>query len=196
MKNYQLFLGFTLVELLVTLAIAAILVTVGAPSFTTLISSNSAKNASDRLSNSLAYARSEAVTRGANVTVCSKSAGGDTCANGTSWINGWLIYVEDAFAAGAAGATNVNGEANADDLLLRSEDISELNLDPVGIATADSVVYGSLGNTPAATVISFVGSNGDTSSGKDVSVSPLGTVTVTNGAHELYKPEESEEDSK
>jgi type IV fimbrial biogenesis protein FimT len=76
------FAGFTMVELLVTIAIAAILATVADPSFSGLIASQRAKAAASELFASFLTARSDAILRNANVTV-SPLAGG--------WNQGWQI---------------------------------------------------------------------------------------------------------
>ena len=74
--------GFTMVELMVTLAIATILTTVAVPSFSGLIASQRAKTTGSELFASLLKTRSEAIMRNANVTV-SPLAG--------AWNQGWKI---------------------------------------------------------------------------------------------------------
>jgi len=74
--------GFTMIELLVTVAIAAILAALAAPSFSDLIASQRAKAVASELYVALLRARSEAVTRNANVTLSPKAGG---------WQNGWQI---------------------------------------------------------------------------------------------------------
>jgi len=84
--------GFTLVELLVTIAIAAIIISVGAPSFSSLITSNDSDNAIRRVAAGLAYARSEAVSRGvSNIYMC-PSSNGVVCS--TDWSDGWLVFAD------------------------------------------------------------------------------------------------------
>ena len=62
--------GFTLVEMLVVMAISAILIAAAVPSFQSLIASTRASSASGTLVSNLEYARSEAIRRNQNVTVC------------------------------------------------------------------------------------------------------------------------------
>lgn len=89
--------GFTLVELMVTLVILAILLSIAAPSFRDVIQNNRTQTISTDLLSALQYARSEAVKRGAKVDVCRRN--GDACANAVDWGNGWLVKV-----SGAGGA--------------------------------------------------------------------------------------------
>lgn len=66
--------GFTLVELMVTIAVLAILVTVGIPSFVTLMNNTKADTESTDLYRALNYARLEAINRGMNVRVRPQTA--------------------------------------------------------------------------------------------------------------------------
>ncbi len=78
----RVMLGFTLVEVLVVIAIAAILAAVAAPNLSWLILSNRIKNASFDVFSSLVYARSEAITRNTTVTVTP---------TGGNWSSGWTV---------------------------------------------------------------------------------------------------------
>lgn len=93
MKNYISdinALGFTLVELLVTISVAAILLSVAVPSYTSLIGSSHSSDAVKKLAASFSHARSEAVTRGENITVCA-STDFAVCSGDTQWETGWIV---------------------------------------------------------------------------------------------------------
>jgi type IV fimbrial biogenesis protein FimT len=85
--------GFTLVELMITLVIAAILLTVAVPSFNTTIKDNRLITDANRLVSSLALARSEAVKHGRTATVC-VSSDQATCTGETDWTLGWMVWVD------------------------------------------------------------------------------------------------------
>jgi type IV fimbrial biogenesis protein FimT len=76
--------GFTLVELIVALAIVAIVLTLGVPGFNDLIRNNRMTAQVNQVVSALALARSEAVKRGASVDV-------STTSGGANWKNGWTV---------------------------------------------------------------------------------------------------------
>lgn len=95
-------LGFTLVELIITIAIAAILLAVGIPSFQEIIKTNRmAANVNEFIA-ALNLARSEAIKRGVAVTVCKGTSTG--CINSSAWQNGWIVFSDSAGTAGVLNA--------------------------------------------------------------------------------------------
>lgn len=93
MYRYQS--GFTIIELMVTLAVAAIVIGVAVPSFNTQIRNSRATGLAEQLVTTINFARSEAVKRGARVSVCA-SNDGLQCAG--SWNDGWIVFVDSAAA--------------------------------------------------------------------------------------------------
>ncbi len=84
--------GFTLVELVITIAIAAIIACMAAPSFLSFSRNSNLKTANTALYNVLAQARNEAITQGQAVGVC-PSANGETCLpSNTDWPKGWISW--------------------------------------------------------------------------------------------------------
>lgn len=87
--------GFTLVELMVTLSVMAILLAIAAPSFRDTMNSNRAATQANELIAALNLARSEAVKRGTSVTVCQcadPNAATPICSTSAGWQNGWLVF--------------------------------------------------------------------------------------------------------
>jgi len=105
--------GFTLFELMITVAVAAIVMSFGVPSFIGLIENNRAVAHTNDLVTSLNIGRSEAVRRGAPVVLCS-STDGATCAASTDWSSGWVVRssagdVLRAWPARSGGAGILSG---------------------------------------------------------------------------------------
>lgn len=83
--------GFSVLELLVTLTIAAILLAAGVPSLQQFTQRQHMKAAVGSLHNDLLLARSEAVFRNFEVVACpGEPAGG--CTGGTDWSRGWIVF--------------------------------------------------------------------------------------------------------
>jgi len=100
-------LGFTLLELLVTLLIGAIFVSLAIPSFDRMVQGGRLSTAYNSLLGELAYTRSQAVKRSALVSICATSDGA-TC-NTSSWELGRLVFVD----------VNGNGDYEPGDTLLK-----------------------------------------------------------------------------
>jgi type IV fimbrial biogenesis protein FimT len=86
-------IGFTLLEVLMTIAIAAIVAMIGIPSFQYVTNANRISGEVNGLLGDLQFARAEAIKEGQNVTVCISTLG-TTCDGGNTgtWQNGWIVY--------------------------------------------------------------------------------------------------------
>lgn len=82
--------GFTLVELLITLAIAGLLAMLGAPAMANLLAHTQDASTEAAITRSLRHARTAAIMDNARVLVC-PSNDGQHCHHGDEWQHGWII---------------------------------------------------------------------------------------------------------
>lgn len=83
--------GFTLVELLVTVAVLGILLAVAIPSMQAFGIRNRLAAVNNDLMTALNLARSEAIRRATTVSVCRTNDNGASC--GGTWSDGWMVFV-------------------------------------------------------------------------------------------------------
>ena len=95
--------GFTLIELVITVSMAAIILTLGIPRFREMVLNNKMTAQINSLVSDLNLARSEAIKRGASVTLCKRNSAGTNCDNTANWNGGWIVFADQ------------NGNGNFDD---------------------------------------------------------------------------------
>lgn len=78
--------GFTLIELIITVAIMSIMLTVGLPSFQSTVASNRLTSTTNAMVSALQLAKSEAMKQHKTVVVRKKN---------NDWANGWEVFVDD-----------------------------------------------------------------------------------------------------
>lgn len=82
--------GFTLIEILVAVAIILILLTIAIPSFVDFIRANRLSTQLNYFVTAANFSRNEAIKRNTRVTLCVNSGGG--CDTGLHWEQGWLVF--------------------------------------------------------------------------------------------------------
>jgi type IV fimbrial biogenesis protein FimT len=155
--NYK---GVTLIELVVTMAVFSIVLSIAAYSFKDVLWKNQVNVASNEFVTALNFARSEAVTRGQVVTVC-RSLNANladtpatpepscTTALGSGWETGYIVFVD----------ANGDGTRAANDDLLRVFAGARGGVTMTGnvLNVANNICYAatgfSLGNTPGTVTI-------------------------------------------
>lgn len=91
-RSFQPAKGFSLVELLIALAIVVVLATTAFPSFTTLQQNTQRRQSVDNFWHAIFLARSEAIKRNSVVALCKSSAGNHCDNTPGNWSNGWIVF--------------------------------------------------------------------------------------------------------
>ncbi|MCF6236723.1 MAG: GspH/FimT family pseudopilin [Gammaproteobacteria bacterium] len=173
--------GFTLIEMMITLSIAAILLTVAVPSFQTTIANNRLATQTNNLVTDINIARSEAVKRGTNVVLCtsaSPSATTPICTgSGNTWTSGWIIFVNgisdtDAtqFAATTDTLIKVGNSVNGDTTILTG-------------ATLNAFIYSADGNNAGAVANFAICDSRGVNYGRQIRISATGRPRLISGSN-------------
>ncbi len=171
--------GFTLVELMVTMAISAILLSIAVPSFQGTLASYRVATEVNSIVGDLQYARSEAIKQGMTVTVCS-SADGQTCSGG-SWATGHIVLSNPANVAlpsPAAGAVLLRAQqAFSGSDAVNAGGVSSISFNRDGFAGAPTGAWNAFASLAAPAVLAV---QPTTIANHDscVVVSGIGTVSV------------------
>lgn len=121
--------GFSVIELMITVAIAAVLLAVAIPNFTDALVRNRIAGAADELQSAFGLARAEALKLKLPVTICARATD-TTCGTGTSWNNGFLLFQDP----------NGNGLPDTGELMLRTRAFTLPNVQVTSTAASVSFV--------------------------------------------------------
>jgi type IV fimbrial biogenesis protein FimT len=144
--------GFTIVELLVTLIVAAIVMTMAAPSFRNFVANSRLTTVTNDFVTAISFARSEAVKRSSNVRVVAISP-----SSANEWGGGWQVVDNGGNIIRIFQPSS--GTVTMDD----SGDVTTLTFDSRGF----------LSGLAAGTAISIC-DNRDEETGRQLTISPTG----------------------
>jgi type IV fimbrial biogenesis protein FimT len=130
--------GFTLIELMVTVAVLAIVLTVAVPSFANLVNGNRLTAQANDLLAAVEYAKTEAVKNNATVTFCHSSDGISCSVAPAGGWQGWLIGMSAAPTGITAGSVIRAGIVESAQLVIRATDSltdsdDEIRITPQGL---------------------------------------------------------------
>jgi len=162
--------GFTLLELTITVAIISIVMAIAVPSMTTFTQNDRLTTNINTLIGHLAYARSEAVKRSQQVSICS-SNNATTCTGG-NWQDGWIVYID---------ADGDNSFTAGEEVLRAQQALEGANTLTTAIGT--QVTYDYRGFVNAASVGNFQLCDGRSGPhGKTIRISTTGRVRIEDGS--------------
>ena len=135
--------GFTVIELMITVALAAVILTFGVPAFQGLMERNQLASNINSFISSLALARSEAVKRKQTIAVCATIINTLDCrTDNGGYESGWMVFVE---------SVNVNGVRDNDEEILWVHEALDNNLTLRGNSNfQNNIQYASSGRSTNA----------------------------------------------
>jgi type IV fimbrial biogenesis protein FimT len=132
--------GFTLFELLVALAVAAILVTAGLPRLHNMVLDNRITAKANHFVATMSAARSSAVRYQRPAVVCATSnfdSAVPTCSGSTDWSNGWIVWVDkNRDATAAADEIVVVAPPLNDSITMNSGSVDRFSYDARGFGAS------------------------------------------------------------
>ena len=161
--------GFTLIEVLITALLIAIVMAVGVPSMSEFIKNDRLATQINTLVGHLSLARSTAVSRHQPVVVCASNDQA-TCSS-IDWADGWIVFVD----------ADASGDVSLGDELLRVQQALEGD-NTLDSTAGDIVIYDNRGFAPDSTgVFALCDDRGDAHM-KSITISNTGRVRQGGGA--------------
>ena len=134
--------GFTLIELMITISLLAVLITLGVPALQSTTRSNTVVAKSNSFLSAVRIARSEATKRRDSVIICASDTQ-TNCNNANGWSDGWVVFVDDGITAGVfdagediitsyilpTGFTVARAAGGADQIIFSATGISDSTVD-------------------------------------------------------------------
>lgn len=160
--------GLSLLELMITVAIAAILLTIGAPSLQTLLQQNRVIAAVNDISSAARSARFHAIDKEQTIVLCATS---NYTACSTDWTQAKMVFVD----------TDDNSARDANEQLLMATDPTGSGIEITGIGNA--VIFTPDGSVSQSGSIIVCPSSGNVKSASAVLISLYGRIAVATDSN-------------
>ncbi|GBL04702.1 GspH/FimT family pseudopilin [Glaciecola sp. KUL10] len=166
--------GVTLLEMMITVAILAIVLTVVAPNVQGILIKNRAVATMNELSTVIQYARNSAIDEQANAVFCPSS---DFTSCSTNWRHPKMVFIDQ----------NNDGERDANEVLLVATE--SLNSTMTFTSTSDVISFEDSGASSAQTIIKLCHTSNNAQYARQIEISLQGRVRLSqdtdkNGVHE------------
>ena len=185
--------GVTLIELMFTVLVLAVLLSIGLPSFRQFTQASRMASATNSVLADLNYARTEAIKRRRPVTLC-RSTDGATCATAAGAFREWIVFLDSYEEAGSVGPPVVpaiprgNGVVDDDEeTVLRTGSMDEqitpvvngrrMVFEPSGFPDMD--ITETVTQLVLCDTRGNVASAGEDSAARAITISPVGRPTLT-----------------
>lgn len=154
-SSHAIFSGFSLIELLVTVTLMSIALSLAVPSYKSMLANNRSAAEVNRFLAAINIARSEAVKRGIPIGLCARTQPRtipESCSGSSDWSTGWILFTDNS---------GTSGVFDGSDALLYAWDAPDGN--PTVSSVSASIQYLPTGDMKSATTFSyyFPGCQGD-----------------------------------
>ena len=156
--------GFSLLELITTLTLVAILLTLAIPAFRATLDNNRTVAANNDFVSALNFARSEALKRSGSVSVCASSTG-TSCAASKSWNTGYIAFSD----------TNANGTLDGVETVMQAWPAMDTNF-VLTSTTRTFVRYSSTGMSSGAETFALQKSGCTGNHARTITISVTGRI--------------------
>ena len=151
--------GFSLIELMVTIAIMGIIVSLAAPALGTFVSRSAMRGISSDFTLAMQQARSEAINRNMCVTMCMSSEASlsppKCTTSGDNWGIGWIVFMNPSCDATITTTNPKTGASPLETVVLVRENSGSRYSLQNGNSGTRSVTFNARGNTRSSTGASF-----------------------------------------